>query len=395
MKLLPPGVIKNITLAIIFAVPAMALEVRSYSAALNDRLIHFPGAPVYQQTPAVNPTFSPSAALFLGVGWPAHPTDWTRQMALVSPCHFVYATHYPLGSAWKIAFLGTDGKQHTYTIKKQVPIINSLGQYTDLMLCTLKSEIPSSLGIQPFPVLNLPNEADYAGRTMVVCGSFVRAGKMPLAGFTQLTNDPGFDTTRFAYFDYNTLTGASDNCNYQGGDSGSPSFIMVDGKPAIIGTASGQDQLPNNISRNYLNFLPHYLTELDTLMEPQGYHMKRYYPDATNLDMRIARSGPLLKIQPGAVTIKALNTGAAAAHNVALQITFSCAPDKLGGSGWICKAVSPLVWTCRRGGITNSGQASLTARWTALPTAGNIQITATYSMDGGTAKTLTSTLPLL
>ena len=74
MKLLPPGMLRHVALAISLTAPAMALEVRNYSAALNDRLIDFPGAPVYKQTPAVNPTFSPSAALFLGIGWPAHPT---------------------------------------------------------------------------------------------------------------------------------------------------------------------------------------------------------------------------------------------------------------------------------------------------------------------------------
>ncbi len=396
VNLLPPGTFRLLPLALFFATPLMALQIRNYSAAVNDRLIHFPGAPIYNfQTPAINPTFSPSAALFLGIGWPAHLTDWTRQMALVSPQHFVYAAHYPLGNGWQIAFLGPDGNQHAYGIKSQVAIINSSGQTTDLLLCTLTSAIPSALGITPFPVLNLASEADYTGKTMVVCGSFVRAGKMQLAGFTQLTNDPGFDTTRFAYFDYNPNTGASDNCNYQGGDSGAPSFIMVNGQPAIIGTASGQDPLPNNISRNYLNFIPHYLTELDTLMEAQGYHMKRFYPVSTTLVSQISSSSSLRQMMPGGIALSTQNTGAVMAHNVSVQLTFSSAPNTVSGSGWICEAASPLVWNCRRGGLANAALSTLTANWNSLPNSAYLQFSAIISQDGGTPATVNATLPVL
>ena len=351
MKLLPPGILRVLALALCFPAQAMALEVRGYSAAHNNRLNDFPGAPVYDQTPKVNPAFSPSAALFLGIGWPAHPTDWTRQMALVSPRHFVYATHYPLGADWQIAFLGTDGQQHTYGIESQTPIVNSRGQNTDLMLCTLTADVPDKLGITPFPVLNLLSEAKYKGKQMVVCGSFVRAGKMPLKGFTNLVNDPVFDTTRFAYFDYKKNRGGTHDCNYQGGDSGAPAFIMVNGKPAIIGTASSQDPMPKQISRNYLNFLPAYLPQLDALMEARGYHMKRFYPAAAAVNTRIPAAAPLRRLTPASVTLETRNPGANMAHNVSLELTFSSAPSAVGGTGWTCDALSPFVWICRRGDL--------------------------------------------
>ncbi len=395
MNLLPPRNLKVLSLALIFATPAMALQIRCYSAAKNDRLIDFPGAPVYDQTPAINPTFSPSAALFLGVGWPAHPTDWTRQMALVSPRHFVYATHYPLGAGWRIAFLGTDGKQHTYKLKSQVPIINDQGQTTDLLLCTLTTSVPTNLGITPFPVLNLSSEADYMGQSMIVCGSFVHAGRMPLNGFTQLTNDPGFDTTRFGYFDYNLTAGGQNDCNYQGGDSGSPTFMMVNGKPALIATASGQDQLPNNISRNYLNFLPHYLSELDTLMEEEGYHIKRFYPASTTLTTVISAHGPLQRMAPGSITLTTRNSPAAMAHNITLELTFSIAPSALSGKGWICQELSPVVWSCRRGGLATDAHSTLTASWNSLPNVNNVQIATVVSYEGSTPKTINSTFPIL
>lgn len=375
------------------------LQVRAYSQALHNRLVSFPGAPIFPQTPAVNPTFSPAGGLFLGIGWPAHPTDWTRQMALVSPRHFVYATHYVLGADWQIAFLGADGQQHLYGIESQIPVVNDLGQTTDLMVCTLTSAVSAETGIKPFPVLNLPTEADYLGKEMVVFGSFVRAGKTPLAAFTNLVDDPGFDTTRFAYFDYDHNGGGADECDYQGGDSGAPTFIMNGGSPAIIGTASGRDPqgwggLPLNISRNYLAFIPAYLPQVDQLMENQGYHMKRARPAATTLLTETSTPVPLRRMKPGQVEIRLSNTGSAAAHNVSLGIEVSNAPSTVGGAGSFCDPVSPLKWNCRRAGLSAASQSVVTVSWNSLPDASEIHATIVRNHDGGTAETLNLTWPL-
>lgn len=390
---LPPGKIATLALILCASSSLHALGVRDYSQARHNRLLDFPGTPIVPEwTAYLNPQFSPDASLFLGIGWPSHPTDWTRQMALVSPRHFVYATHYPLGEDWQIAFLGNDGQQRTFGIQSQVPILNPQGQQTDLMLCTLTAEVPSNLGIHPFPVLNLPTEADYAGKQMLVCGSFVRTATMPLGGFTTLTDQPGFDSTRFIHFDYDTKGGGPDDCLYEGGDSGAPSFVMVDGKPAIVGTASGYDFLPDQITRNYMASIPTYLSELDALMEPQGYHMKRVYPEPVSLDTNIQASGTLRRMMPGGVVIGTSNTGANAAHNIAIQISFSTAPTGVSGPGWICEPVSPLVWNCRRGGLGSGTVSDLTATWQTLPGTGTIEISASLSCDGMAPETVTTQL---
>ncbi len=380
--------------AVLSPAPALALQVRGYSSARHDRLLDFPGRPGFPRVPLPNPGFAPaSAALFNGIGWPAHPTDWTRQMALVSPWHFVYATHYTLGANWQIAFVGTDGEQHQFPLKSQTPIVSSQGEQTDLMLCTLAAPVPSGLGITPFQVLDLSGEADYMAKTMVIFGKNM-ASTMPIHGFTRLKNDPGFDTTRYAYFDYNTAGGAAADCNYQGGDSGSPVFIMVNGAPAIIGTASGQDPLPNNISRNYVNFIPAYLPQLDALMEARGYHMKRLNPGATTLGVQISANGFLRRLKAGSTVLNVQNTGAAEAHNLSLQLTFSHPPATVSGSGWICEATTPLVWNCRRGGMAKGSQSTLTASWSSLPDAENLQISVNRTHDGTGPETTTVILPV-
>jgi len=375
-------------------VPAPALEVRGYSPAQHDRLLDFPGQPSFPRVPKPNPGFVPgSATLFNGIGWPAHATDWTRQMALVSPRHFVYATHYTLGADWQIAFIGADGQQHSFPLQSQTPVINSQGEQTDLMLCTLAAPVPAGLGITPFPALDLSGEADYLGKSMVIFGKNV-ASTMPVHGFTRLVDDPGFDTTRYAYFDYNRTSGAATDCNYQGGDSGSPVFVMVNGSPAIIGTASGQDPLPNNISRNYVNFIPAYLPQLDALMDGQGYHMKRLNPAATTVGVQISANGFLRRLKAGSAALNVQNTGSAEAHNLTLQLTFSHPPATVAGNGWICEAAGPLVWNCRRGGLAKGSQSTLNATWNSLPDVENLQISTSRAYDGATPATTSVTLPV-
>lgn len=373
---------------------------RGYSQALDNRLLDFPGAPIYPQTPQTNAGFVHAPATgFHGIGWPAHPTDWTRQMALVSPRHFVYASHYPLGADWNIAFLGTDGQQHLYQIESQVPIINTLGQQTDLMLCTLTGEVEASTGITPFPVLNLAGEPDYLAKPMIVFGGFVRAGTTPLAGFTTLVNDPGFDTTRFAYFDYNHDAGNPRECDYQGGDSGAPSFIMDGGKPAIIGIASGRDPqgwggLPANVSRNYIAFIPAYLPQLDAAMETKGFHMIRARPVATTMQLQLQGSPVLRRLKPGALDLVISNIGSAAAHNLSLNLQSAHSPAGVNAPGMITDAPSG-AWRCRRGGLDPAGQSAITLQWNQLPNEDELEISSTLHFDGGALVSLQLSLPLL
>ena len=380
----------------------MALEVRGYNSAVHKRLLNFPKL-VYQVTPSLNPNFIADASLFRGIGWPEDPFDWTRQMALVSPRHIIYASHYPLTPSWQIIFVGTDGNQHLYGIESQTPVINSTGQQTDVMLVTLSSPVDTSLGITPFPVLNLANEAAYANKQILLFGSFVDAGTNTIKGHTTLVGDPGFDTTRFIYFDYdrNATNGGPNDCNVRPGDSGAPSFVMVNGKPALLGTNSGYDDLtPNDgidgpVFRNYLGSVHSYLSELDSLMAVKGYNMTRFYQTATAVAATVSSTATLRQMKPGSVSISLHNAGTVKAHNVNLQLTFPTAPASVSGTNWICEALTPLVWKCRRGGISSGSNSKVTATWSGMPATDHLQITAVESHDGGTVLTTQQNLPLL
>ncbi len=386
---------------------AAALEIRGYdSEAINGNqkwLLHIPGQWLWGSPPFINPGFTTfDAAKLRAIGWPEHPTDWTRQIALVSPRHAVYANHYPLGADWQINFLGSDGLQHAVGIESQVAAVNDQGQTTDLMIVTLSAPVTAA-GITPYKVLNLANEAAYLHKPLLVCGSFVLASTSEIQGFTTLNNDPGFDTTRFIYFDYdrNATADTLHHCNVRPGDSGGPVFVIENGEPAIVGTISAYDDLSpadglenGPVFRSYLSSIPSYLPQVDALMDAKGYHLKRFYPEATTLLTNATAPAPLRQLKSGSISITTENSGAATAHNVNLTLTFPSAPASVSGTGWICEAATPLVWNCRRGGITHATSSSLTATWSNLPAVANLVINAVQSYDGSSAVTTTPSISI-
>jgi hypothetical protein len=367
-------------------VASSGLQVRDYVQLQHDWFFGNPGGPF------LNGVFQPSSASFRAVGQPDDTVEWFRHMALISPRHFVYATHYTIPLPMQLRFLGTGDQLHSYPISSTVAVKNAQNQDTDLMLGTLATEVDPSTGVLPFPVLNLANEAAYTGLTLQVFGKAARSSTMPLAGFQTLVNIPDFDTTRFAYFDY-PPSGQPNDCDYEGGDSGCPTFIMVAGQPALVGTASRQDSINGN-SRNSLSFIPAYLTQLDVAMEAEGYHVKRFYPATTTVTTSATGVGTLRRAKSGSVVLTAQNTGANDAHNVATTLTFSNAPTTVSGAGWICQATSPTVWKCRRGGITGSTSSTFNATWTALPMTSSMQVTIDRIYDGATSSSASTTLPL-
>jgi hypothetical protein len=398
---LPPRPYLFATLAFVFASQVQALTVRKYNNAVHRRMDWRYPKILSGATPLPNPNFIADANLLRAIGWPEIPNDFVRQLALVSPRHLLFATHYALDPAWPIGFSDADGKLHLHRIESQTPIRNVQGQQTDLMLVTLTASVDTTVGITPFPVLNLSTEADYLGKTLLISGSVTDSGTGTIGGHKTQTNDPGLDTTRFIYFDYDkNATGKPNDCTYSYGDSGSPGFVMINGRPALVGTASSFDDLtPNDgiegpVFRNYMASIHTYFPQVDAIMETNGYHLKRFYPEVTTLGTTVSATSALHQMKPGSVSIAATNSGAQAAHNVELVITFPTAPTTISGPGWICDAVTPLVWKCRRGGISSARSSSLIASWNNLPATGTLAISIVRSYDGSAPATATTSLPL-
>ena len=74
-------------------------------------------------------------------------------------------------------------------------------------------------------------------------------------------------------FNYLTAGLDDDDCYLQSGDSGSPSFVQVGSQVALIGIHSAIDTIPGG-QVNYDTLVPHYITELDAVLNPLGFRMR-------------------------------------------------------------------------------------------------------------------------
>ncbi|MFT4177271.1 MAG: hypothetical protein QM627_11520 [Luteolibacter sp.] len=253
---------------------SLAIEIRGYDKDVHKWLEDFPGEWLYGHPPRLNPKFKTiDPAKLLGVGWPEDGKEWTRQCALVSPIHILYATHHKFDPRWKINFLGKDGKVTRHAIASQTPVTNSKGEKTDLLLVKLATPVPDAT---IYKVLWLDREEDYLHKPLVVCGSFVDVGISRIDGFLALPHEPGLNTTWFLHFDYygKSTDDPARNCAIKPGDSGGPVFVrMENGDLALVGIISGYDPLPNNGDRSYASSIPTYFRQIDALMEKDGYRL--------------------------------------------------------------------------------------------------------------------------
>lgn len=332
-----------------------------------------------------NGSFPHDASKFRDIMWPAHDPSvavgdqqWHRQLALVSPLHFVTANHYPIPLGWKMEYFDGAGKVQQRTMVALQPILNAAGKSTDLSIGTLSAPVES----QGFPILNLPNPSDYVGKPLLVFGTVSLAGTGKLHGFG-VPSEPKFSHTVCAYFEYlENGSGASD-CKFNSGDSGSPSFVMVAGRPALVGVHTDANTAGNKTT-NYDTFVPAYLEQLDAVMAASGYNIRRFHAEPASLSVAsLTKSAPLLHQKPGILSVPIQNTGKGIARNLKIRIKCSTPPDSVSGSGWICEKKTSAEWICRRGQLGSGDKSPLTLEWRMIPAAAKLAIHTALSHDAG------------
>jgi len=360
--------------------PLSALEIRSYASSRHDRFTGFPASPV------VNAGSWFTGSLYTGVGWSV--SDTRRQFTLVSPRHFLLASHWGISPGEQIRFLGADGQTHTFTVASTTRISTATDD-TDLTLGRFTETVPLGIGVAPFPYLKLPEHgpgSSYVGRSLQVFGFNARVGSGTIAGFIDGTISPN-EITRLMRFDYVIAAGGQDDCYFAVGDSGSPSFSISNGKPALVGTHSavnGNDPTTPTIYHNYDTFVPHYITELNTAMASEGWQM---IPSdaASNTLTRSASSTPstLQQAHAGTATFTVQNA-ANSANNLRLSLTFpsGTAPDSITADGWIVDASGPLTWSFHKQSLTASTSLSVTANWSSVPAVSSMEVQMTTQSDG-------------
>ncbi len=212
--------------------PAQALEVVGYSAAANDRFESgFPERPV----PSRNPAFVGAAYDLSGVGWDAN--DCTHSVALISPRHFLCATHLDVGGAGKaLHFVSRNGVLKRCIIARIQPVPfapDAAGKMkqSDLSVGTLTEPISPSEGITHYRVLFLGREfSRYSRQRLLVYGHRAKLGMNEVIDGQIVPGEMAQ-----LKFRNEQIPGLAKT---ESGDSGSPTFLPYRGELTIVGTHS-------------------------------------------------------------------------------------------------------------------------------------------------------------
>lgn len=348
-------------LLLALALPAQGLFVRGYNAADHDRFTGFKASPV------MNPTFLYDASKFTGVGYITSGGDG-RQYTLVTPRHVVCTTHNKPDPGQQLRFVDASGTVITRTFVAVTVISHPSTGTSDLTLCTLDAPLPSTVAVYPY--LNLANETAYIGQEITVHGFFAKGGRGSIAGFDDVLGGGLFDESRLFRFDYNTVEGGANDCHFVVGDSGSPSFAMIGGQPALVGVHTTVDDGGSTIY-NYDTFIPHYAAQVDTQLQSSGYRMAPANFTATTLALPAATPSPatLRRLHPGQIDFTVSNSGAELTGNLAVTVTFPVGqqPSSLSAPGWVVESTGLGIWNLRAATLAASASLAFTATWTALP----------------------------
>ena len=151
---------------------------------------------------------------------------------LISDCYFISATHLHPGPSSTVTFWETNslaGTSHTYTVAGGQQIGG-----TDLWIGWFASAVDADLA--RYPILDLPNAADYFGLTQFNYGLTHRVGLNVTEGISLETVGPSTGLTFYADYDNSDSPSVGgDETFLQSGDSGAPTFNVVNGQLALIG----------------------------------------------------------------------------------------------------------------------------------------------------------------
>jgi hypothetical protein len=238
---------------------AQAVRIVDFSSARHDRFYAGPDR-----------AFLAEAYDFSGVGY-NKPNDGAPRGTLISDRHFLAAGHAHANNTLTF-YTSNDpnGPAYTYPVAGG----DRIGQ-TDLWLGKLADPIDPAHNIRPYSIPWLGGEPDaYAGLELLNYGKRGRVGRNIVDGIATLQKDqfgPIGEPTDFLVFDYDNSprdprTGG-DESYLRPGDSGGPSFTVIDGELTLIGIHSFIYRIDETGERGSGDgFIPGYVEEIEALM---------------------------------------------------------------------------------------------------------------------------------
>ena len=262
-----------VALLAVLPTPALALTINGGSNAGNNRFASgFPTSPVANS----NPSFLGAGYDWSGVGWVN--SEPTMGVALLGPDQVLLANHYHPAVGATLTFSSSTGG----TISDTVASLQGThaGYTNDMVVGTLAAPIPASANVCYYSILFQGySPSAYVGDTVLLYGynfnvspnvpwigasTITAAGQLLLSTGTQ-NGQFGGDSSQYMYLGYNTST--PNQAIVQGGDSGSPTFLVYGGQLYLAGAHYLLDTGQGSID----TFTSLSLPTLDSYMGQSGY----------------------------------------------------------------------------------------------------------------------------
>jgi len=383
-------------LALSLLMPAHGLVVRSYNPAVHNRF-----SSGYPSSPVMNPNFIHNASKFTGVGWwSTNAAASDTQLTLVTPKHVLSVRHHEgnfSGGNQLVSFVASDGQLHTRTVSPFNSILDG-ATMVDLAVAQLSSPLPVTVKPVRYRNNRTENAIMVLGKNPVPGGNSVTGGTSIISGFENVPYEPGYVTNMF-HFEYVKESGDGDDCHYGpgSGDSSSPIFVEYNNDPALVGVAAGVGPDGPTLY-NFCTYIPHYITQIDAILNPLGYRMRPAEYTATTLNLTSAASAANQRqAHAGGLTFTLGNTGAHTTGNAALTLTFDPAetPDSISAPGWVVESMGGGVWSVRKAVMASGNSIVATATWAALPAVAALDVDVTVESDTTTTSTTQPSFTLL
>ena len=260
----------------------------------------------FSTNPVQNPNVLGMPSLdFSGVGWGSGGELW-KNVAMVTPQHFITADHAKPSVGSLLNFLGTDGVVRSYQVQSYIPLKYDAGNpanRSDLIVGQLSTPILANVPIKIYSVVRPgpfkyplsktpPKNLDfYRGREMIVVGKNDfggidvdgdgyddRGGKISKNIIDDVfVYDAGDASTNTVGVGFKSPPNTPDSGRFVGFDSGSPSFLLWDGQLTALGSHSGAD-FQANPQYNVDGFLPYYIDQINSLIAGSGYQLNVLSP---------------------------------------------------------------------------------------------------------------------
>jgi hypothetical protein len=197
---------------------------------------------------------------------------------MISPTYFVSANHdHPTPGQTVTFYTGNSfgSTSYTYTVSSVYYQTQYDGQGSDLYLGELTTPVAAS--VAKYAVLDLPSDSNYDNLKIWTYGyANDGPGRVGLNNISQITDlgpdsDPsinGYGLTRVMYYPYYANGGqqGTNESYLEGGDSGGPSFTVVNGSLVLLGTHFVDDGPVYDGALSGDSFIPFYISQLDANM---------------------------------------------------------------------------------------------------------------------------------